>query len=44
MKYELSTETVHVMRSPVAKVAVLIVGAAALVLVIQILQRILIIG
>jgi hypothetical protein len=40
MKYEFSPETVQTMKSPVAKVAVLMVGAAVLVLVFQILQRI----
>jgi hypothetical protein len=40
MKYELSAETVQVMKSPVARVAVLMAGAAALVLVVQILMRI----
>jgi hypothetical protein len=38
MKYELSLETMQTMKSPVAKVAVSVVGAAALVLVFQILQ------
>jgi hypothetical protein len=40
MKYEFSSETVQTMKSPVAKVAVLMVGAAVLVLVFQILQHI----
>jgi hypothetical protein len=40
VKYEFSTETIQVMRSPVAKIAILIVGAATLVLVFQILHRI----
>jgi hypothetical protein len=36
---KLSPETVETMRSPVAKIAVLMLGAATLVLAIQILQR-----
>jgi hypothetical protein len=36
---KLSTETIQTMRSPVAKIAVLLLGAATLVLAIQILQR-----
>jgi len=40
MKYKPSPETVETMKSPVAKVVVLIGGAATLVLVYQILQHI----
>jgi len=40
MRFELSLETAHTMKPPVAKVAVLLLGAAALVLVFQVLQRI----
>jgi hypothetical protein len=40
MRYELSAESVQVMKSPAAKIAVMLVGAAAMVLVFQVLQRI----
>jgi hypothetical protein len=40
MKYEFSPETVETMKSPAARIALVIVGAATLVLVFQILLRI----
>jgi hypothetical protein len=40
MKFEFSPETVQTMKSPVAKIAVLILAAAAVVLAIQVIQRI----
>jgi len=39
MKYELSPKTAETMRSPIAKIAVLMVVAAGFVLAFQILQR-----
>jgi hypothetical protein len=39
MKHQLSDETAQTMKSPVAKLAVLVLGAATLVLFIQILLR-----
>jgi hypothetical protein len=40
MKYELSPETIQTMKSPVARIAVLLLGAAAVVLAVQILHHI----
>jgi hypothetical protein len=39
MRFEVSAETKQVMKSPVAQIAILLLVAAALVLVFQIIQR-----
>jgi hypothetical protein len=40
VKYELSAETIQTMKSPVARIAVLLLGAAVVVLAVQILHHI----
>jgi len=40
MKFEFSLETAQTMKSPVAKIAVLLLGAATVVLAVQILHHI----
>ena len=40
MRFEVSAETKQVMKSPIAQIAILLLGAATLVLVFQIIQHI----